>query len=432
MIDGCHRNCKRNVTVCACAGVQFLGFAFLLMFKETRSKISCITVVTVLLAFWVCIVRPKTAFAQAANPQQEEAFRLAVQAYTENRFSDARTMFESVHGAHAEEAQKYLLNIKAYRDAIEEANGVLGRSADELDVRSLEFAISKYEQAIAIKKDGPWQAQQQLEKARALKAKLESLDGQSLAARDRKFCEKALQAAKAHSYKEAQLFSCPLANDNPAFSCGGDEAVHMCQEMTELAKLNPRPAGNAASASTPSDGFREGMAAYEKNDFEVARARFATVSGSEKAQADEYLRRLQDYTASMEKARNLAAESNFDGAQESYQQAAAIKPDGPGNPQQQAFLIDLRRGIERFYAGDYTRADESLEKYAHESTEKQDLVSFYRGACKLGRFFLEGATDNNLREQALIDLRTAKKSGFVPRGQNVSPKILQAYEEVSF
>jgi hypothetical protein len=367
-----------------------------------------------------------------ASPAQEESFKLAVQAYTENRFTDARTLFESVGGAHAEEAKKYLSDIKSYKDALEEANGVLSRSASELDVKSLDFAISRYEQALTIKKDGPWQPQQQLEKARALKARLLPQEHESTDARDHDFCQKALQAAKARQYKQAALFSCPLANDNPAYSCGGDEAVHMCQEMGELAKLNPRPDAAASSDHTAAAGdFGKGSAAYETNDFAGARSWFERVEGSEKSGAADYVQRISRYTASLQQAEAARKESRYDDARVAYQQAAAIKSDGPGNPQQQAFLIDLRRGIEEFYSGNYGQADSYLEAYQRESTERRDLVHFYRGACKLASFFLQGSRDNGLREQALNDFRLAKRAGFAGKDQEVSPKILQAYNEIS-
>ncbi len=64
------------------------------------------------------------ALQSSSESEQEERYNQAVQAYTQNRFTDARTLFEGVRGSHSEEAKKYLGNIKAYKDAMEEAEGI--------------------------------------------------------------------------------------------------------------------------------------------------------------------------------------------------------------------------------------------------------------------------------------------------------------------
>ena len=396
-------------------------------------KKNSICALPLIVAVCFAVMSPAWALLQGSSAlaQQEESFKLAVQAYTENRFTDARTLFESVGSAHAEEVKKYLANIKAYKAAMEEANGVLARSPGELDAQSLDVAISKYEEALTIKKDGPSQPEQQLEKARALKAKLLSQTSDDMEVRDRDFCQKAVSAARLHHYKEAARYSCPLANDNPAYSCGGDEAVHMCEEMGELAKLNLQPSASAGSDEAATGDFGKGSAAFKANDFEAARALFERVDGSEKSAAADYLRRIALYTIAVQQADTARKESRYDDARSAYKQAAAIKSDGPGAPLENEFLIDLRQGIEAFYAGNYVQADSYLETYERESSQKLDLVHFYRGASELGRFFLEGAHDKDLREQAFNHFRLAKKAGFTGKDQVVSPKILQAYNEIS-
>ena len=91
------------------------------------------------------------ALQSSSESEQEERYNQAVQAYTQNRFTDARTLFEGVRGSHSEEAKKYLGNIKAYKDAMEEAEGIMQRSPDELDPANLDVAIAKYQEASAIK-----------------------------------------------------------------------------------------------------------------------------------------------------------------------------------------------------------------------------------------------------------------------------------------
>jgi hypothetical protein len=382
---------------------------------------------------------PALAYQNTQN-EQEDLFNQALQAYNQNRLSDARTLFERIRGARADEANKYVVKIKAYIDAMQVADSIVRRSPDELDAENLDFAIKEYQEAIAIKSDGPWNPQEKLEKANALRAKAAQHSRSIAENRDKEFCEKALDASRAHRYKQAELFSCPLANDNPAYLCGGDEAVHMCQEMRDLAKLNPGtqepgtgPKPTTDRDSTASDtALAKAKAAYDNNDFKRARALFQRMSSEDKPAAAEYLDKMDRYETAMQQAEKASRELKYQEARAAYQDAATIKQDGPGGPTQRAPLMDLQQGIDEFYSGNYSQADQQLEAYAHESSERAELARFYLGASKLARFFVEGARDGALREQALNDLRVAKKAGFEPNGQEVSPKILKAYQELSF
>jgi len=384
------------------------------------------------------------AFQSSSESEQEERYNQAVQAYTQNRFTDARTLFEGVRGSHSEEAKKYLGNIKAYKDAMEEAEGIMQRSPDELDPANLDVAIAKYQEAIAIKSDGPWKPKEKLEKATALKASLKR-SGPSIEARERDLCSKFLNASKAHYYDQAKLMACALANDDPAFSCGGDEALHWCQQMQELTKMGPSmgplktgqnalvsAAGVHPSPTIPKDPFEKAKAAFDANDFEKARSEFQRGTGDDKASAQEYLERINQYQSSMKEAARLAHDSKYEEARAAYLEAANRKPDGPGNPQEQAGSMALLQGLTQFYAGNYSQARESLAAYVQDNTTKANLAHFYMGACEMSRFFLAGGQDGSLREEALNDFRKAKEAGFQPKNLEVSPKILKVYEELAY
>ena len=396
--------------------------------------------VTVLLGIaTVPLARPTPALGyQNAQNEQEDLFNQALQAYNQNRLSDARTLFERVRGVHGEEANKYVVKIKAYIDAMQVADSIVRRSPDELDAENLDFAIKEYQEAISIKGDGPWNPQQKLEKANALRAKAVQHSRSIAENRDKEFCQKALDASHARHYKQAELFSCPLANDNPAYLCGGDEAVHMCQEMRDLAKLNQgkeEPAGPETDPKPTTDrgtAVDKAKSAYDNNDFKRARALFQHVSSEDKPIAAEYVDKMDRYETAMQQAEKASRELKYQEARAAYQDAATIKQDGPGGPAQRAPLMNLQQGIDEFYSGNYSQADQQLEAYANESSERAELARFYLGASKLARFFVDGARDGALREQALNDLRVAKKAGFQPNLQEVSPKILKAYEELSF
>ena len=402
--------------------------------KNIRRELSTTLLWRIILAASVLL------FVTAALPAQDNSspsdsdtlFAHAVQDYTQNHFSDARAEFEKVQGAHAQEAQQYIAKIKAYTEDMQLATGITRRSPDELDATSVEYAIQKYEDALKIKPDGPWHPAQELEKAKTLHSQLVQQSSKGIEARDRDFCAKAQGAAQEHHYKEAQLLICPVANDNPAYSCGGDEAVHMCQQMSELARFSA-PTAEAPVPRQPKTNtgiIDKATAAYEKNDFERARTLFAQAPAELKSAAAEYLDRISRYQGLISQAEKLSKTSSYENARIAYTSAANIKPDGPGDPRAQALLMELEEGIDQFYSGDYVSATHNLEGYARDSTEKAPLVHFYLGASKLARFFLAGSEDASLRQDALNDLKTAKQAGFNAKGQDVSPRILQAYNDL--
>ena len=377
-----------------------------------------------LIPILLVIVCPSSLWALAFYQNEpEELYNQAVQAYNQNRLSDARTLFERIKGAHGDEANKYILKIKSYIDVMQVADSIMRRSPDELDVENLDFAIKEYQEAIAIKSDGPWKPKEKLEQAVALRAKVTQKTGD----RDRALCQKAVDAVSARNYKLAEHLSCLLANDTPAYSCNGDEAVLMCEQMRDLAKIKPDTGSERKTGA-----LDKAIAAYNKNDFKLAQSSFQRVSDAEKTTASEYLDKITHYQAAMEQAEKAAHENKYDEARAAYKDAVNIKPDGPGNPAGQAVLMDLQQGVDEFYSGSYTEADQHLSVYLKKNGDRADLASFYMGASKLARFFISGANDKALREQAMNDFRVAKKAGFHAQGQEVSPKILKAYEDVAF
>ncbi len=378
-------------------------------------------------------------FAATAVAQDSDAlFSQAVDAYTKNQFADAQSKFKQVSGAHAQEAQQYLAKMKSYQDAMEVAKSAMNRTPDEQDANNLAFAIQQLETAIKIKPDGPWNPADQLAKARALKAQFDKAHAASSQAMDAQFCAKALDAAQKHRFKDAAQYSCVVANDNPGFSCGGDEAVHLCQQNTELAKLDksapetitektPPPIETAA----PSASLDKAKAAYDANNFDRARSLFEHADPDSKAAAADYLDKISRYNDAFNTAEKQARAAQYDSARTLFLAAVAIKPDGPGDPQDRASAMELFLGLDQFYSGDYPSAIQHLQNCAKTGTQKQPLVRFYLGASELAKYFVTGAEDTTLHQEALNDLKQAKQAGFKP-GPDLSPKILQAYKDLSF
>jgi tetratricopeptide (TPR) repeat protein len=393
-----------------------------------------------------------TAFAVAPAPQSspDALFTQAVSLYTQNQFAQALTIFQQVSGPHAAEAQQYIAKINAYQEAMQVAKSAMDRTPDEQDANNLAYAILQIEKAIRIKPDGPFNPQDRLARARQMKAEFEKTHAASSQAMDKEFCAKSLTSAEEHHFKEAAQLICAVANDNPAYSCGGDEAVHLCQLNTDLAKLDkssteiapperspekrapekiPPAPTEPAPASTTLD---QAKAAYDANNFGVARTLFEHVDADSKATATDYLDKISRYNQALANGEKLAHATQYDQARSAFAAAAAIKPDGPGDPQSRASAMQLLQGVDHFYSGDYVSAIETLQAYSRTGTVKQPLARFYLGAAKLARFFVTGSEDATLRQEALNDLKVAKQAGFKPSEQDLSPKILQAYQDLQF
>jgi hypothetical protein len=363
--------------------------------------------------------------------EQDQLFLQAVKDYNQNRFTDAREKFERVRGAHSQDSQQYIEKIKAYIEAMTLANESVNRPRDELDPSSIEYGIQRYEEAIKIKPDGPGHPAEQLNEAKKLKAQVEQQRGAIMKARDGEFCEKALEGEQAHHYKEAADYMCRLANDNPAYSCGVDEASHLCDVYTQHAKIGDSSPSQPQEVG-PSVALDKARAAYDNNDFERARSLFEKLPADLKPVADEYLDKISRFNDAMAQATQLRKAARYEQARAAYANAANIKADGPGDPQAGALEMELAEGVDEFYSGHYDSATQHLENCAQKGTENRALAQFYLGASKLARFFLAGSEDPNLREDALNDLKTAKQAGFKPDAEDVSPRILQAYNDLAF
>jgi tetratricopeptide (TPR) repeat protein len=387
------------------------------------------------------------ASALAAQDAADTLFTQAVDAYNKNQFPQALAAFQQVSGPHAQEGQQYIGKITAYQEAIQVARSAMDRTPDELDANSLVFAIQQLEKAIRIKSDGPFNPQERLAKAREMKAQFDKSHAASSQAMDTEFCAKALAAAQEHHFKEAAQLICAVANDNPGYSCGGDEAIHMCQVNGDLARMDkgsydrspaertapngpsatttPTPAGSAANSA-----LDKAKAAYNSNNFDRARTLFQRAS-SDPSSAD-FLDKISRYTDAMANADKSSRAGQYDSARQSFLAAAAIKSDGPGDPQNRAAAMQLLLGLDQFYSGDYQSAIQNLQNCARSGAQKQPLVHFYLGASKLGRYFVTGGEDASLQQDAMNDLKQAKQAGFKVATQDVSPKILQTYKDLQF
>jgi tetratricopeptide (TPR) repeat protein len=351
-------------------------------------------------ALLVCIFGamflPFTGDSLASQSDPEAIFNQAVDSYRQNQFTAALQKFQQVSGPHAQEAQQYIQKMKVYREAIDVAKSEIDRSPNELDADSLDYAIQRLEQAIQIKPDGPWDPNGLLARARDLRTQVEKKNGERGKSLDIDFCAKSVAAAEQHHYAEAAHFICTVANDNPGYQCGGDDAVHLCQVDNELAKIDKNASAqtSARSENTPPRPDRD-----------------------------------TTYTDAIAAGEKFAHDGLYEQARASFLRAASIKSDGPGAPQNQASIMELFLGLDRFYSGDYASAIQALKDCSQSAALKQPLVHFYLGASELARFLVSGSEDDALHQNALNDLKMAKQAGFKAT-EDISPKILRVYNDL--
>lgn len=94
---------------------------------------------------------------------------------------------------------------------------------------------------------------------------------------------------------------------------------------------------SAGAEAAVNQKFDQAVQAYNRNDFNGARSLFSQVTGGSRAgDAQNYLNRMKQYDAAMAEGERLASAKNYKAAQGSYNEAATLKGDGPGDPRGKA------------------------------------------------------------------------------------------------
>lgn len=93
---------------------------------------------------------------------------------------------------------------------------------------------------------------------------------------------------------------------------------------------------NAAQDSAMAQKFNQAETAYNSNDFATAKGLLSQITGAKQGEAQQLLSKIQKYEAAMADGDRLAGANNLKQAASSYNEAAAIKDDGPGNPRARA------------------------------------------------------------------------------------------------
>lgn len=115
-----------------------------------------------------------------------------------------------------------------------------------------------------------------------------------------------------------------------------DEARQYISSKIPAAIAAQEREASAGVESAASQKFDQGVQAYNRNDFNGARSLFQSVTGGKKGDADNYLNRMKQFESAMAEGERLAVAKNYKAAQGSYNEAATLKGDGPGDPRSKA------------------------------------------------------------------------------------------------
>jgi|GEM_PF-1957888 len=304
-------------------------------------------------------------------PDDTQTFNDGVQAFNRGDFGTAKSVLSQVKGSKAGEAQAYISRVKQYESAMAEGD----RLAASGNHRG---AQSSYEDAARLKADGPG-------------------DPRGKAAREQ---AAANQPAITPTPAPTQVANVPR-NNPPVTPTPTTPAISRQAAIKEPA----RPKIDTDKL------LREAQDARGKGDNSVAKSKYVAVLA--------------------EDPNNTAARTALD----QIQQEEQAKPPQPEQQQVQATPeadIMLARAIGEYYKGNYTEAETHIKDYQNVNGSKKALGYFFSGVSKLTRYYLGGASDRKLLNDAEASLRIAKGNPkFKPPGEEyVSPKILKKYNSL--
>jgi hypothetical protein len=112
---------------------------------------------------------------------------------------------------------------------------------------------------------------------------------------------------------------------------------YISSKIPAAIQAKEKAAASAGAETALNQKFEQAVQAFNRNDFNGARGLFSQVTGgSHSGDAQNYLSRMKQYEAAMAEGDRLAAAKNYKAAQGSYNEAATLKSDGPGDPRGKA------------------------------------------------------------------------------------------------
>jgi len=259
---------------------------------------------------------------------------------------------------------------RSYVDKINRYQALMSDARAKADAKDFKGAAALYQEAANIKADGPNDPRGNITQMNQLAA----------------------QAAAAAVTPPTQTNPTTTANTTPSKT----EESHPTDTRTAAIK---QPAPHVDSAKL----LKEANAARSKGQIGAARGKYLAVLATDAGNAE---------------AR--AGLQQMEAAPAGNTQSAGAEAD-----------VMLGRAIGEFYNGQFEESDVHIRDYLSVNGAKKGLAYFYEGASKVMRYYLGGAQDRQLQEEARSAFVKAKQAAdFRPPDQKlVSPRVLTAYSE---
>src|SRR4051812_3310463 len=196
------------------------------------------------------------------------------------------------------------------------------------------------------KEDLQRQAQQAAQARKLDEAAAALCDLAKLDATKQPDCDAARQEAQAEARRNDDRFNQGVAFYNQGTKDSLDDAEqrfknirfgsHYSEAQRYLTQSIPAKRAELSKPVDDTQTFNEGLQAFNRNDFGAAKSVLSQVKGSKAGEAQTYVNRINQFESAMAEGDRLAASGNHRGAQQSYEEAARLKADGPGDPRGKA------------------------------------------------------------------------------------------------
>jgi tetratricopeptide (TPR) repeat protein len=317
-----------------------------------------------------------------ARSGEETLFQEAVQLFNNGRDEEAAkqfTLIEQNKGMKADDARGYLQRIRERRE-----DGIWNRALDSFTKNDFSAARPLFQEVIRINGKHAAEARDYLSRAAA-------------AASDQQAFEEAVRVFNRKRYSDA-------ANSFQELIQKG--SGHAAEARAYLQKIDAITKQEAAAREQAKNKVAEtGQDPKEVAKQFVVEAQTAITNGQ--------------YVAALEKlkAAEILDPTNSE-TRPLLSRAQELADEQP-----------LRQGLEAYFQGNYSEAEQQLGAYVDGHGRKLLLARFFRGATHASRYFLSGEQDIQQKELALADFRTLPKSSqqFQPPKEYVAPKILSLY-----
>lgn len=152
-----------------------------------------------------------------------------------------------------------------------------------------------------------------------------------------------------------------------------DEAKTLMARLPQLKKDAEARAGEAVMTQK----YDQGVQAYNRNDFGNAKSALGQVtSGAKTGDAQALLNKIKQYEQAMAQGDQLFNSKNYSAARNSYQEAARLKGDGPGDPNGKIQKANDAEKVALAQMDEQKRREEEARREAECRAKKPVFASF--------------------------------------------------------